>query len=182
MNAAEASMNNVLVIVYSCTGTSRRVAELLCSQQNWHIANVTEVRPRSGALGSLRCVLDSLFRRQPPIRYDGPPPGDFDAVVLVSPIWMLRLAGPMRSFVARQRQRLPDVAVLSVMGGQGASNAAAEIADLLGRAPILSSSVTMREVDDGSCAARLQAFGTAVGSAEDSRDAVRPVTLSPQSI
>jgi hypothetical protein len=182
MKAAEASMNNVLVIVYSYTGTSRQVAELLCSQQSWQLASVTEVRPRSGALGSLRCVLDSFFRRQPAIHYDGPPPGDFDAVVLVSPIWMLQLAGPMRSFVARQRYRLPDVAVLSVMGGQGAPNAAAEISDFMGRAPILSSSVTMREVDDGGCAARLQAFGTAVRSAEDSRDVVRPVTLSPQSI
>lgn len=175
-------MNNVLVIVYSYTGTSRRVAELLCGQQNWQLATVTEVRPRSGAMGSLRCVLDSILRRQPAIGYDGPPPGDFDAVVLVSPIWMLRLAGPMRSFVARQRGRLPDIAVLSVMGGQGAPNAAAEIADILGRAPILSSSVTMREVDDGSCAARLQAFGTAVGSARNPQAVARPATLSPQSI
>ena len=175
-------MNNVLVIVYSYTGTSRRVAELLCSQQGWSIASVVDARRRSGVLGSWRCMLDSFFRRQPPIRYDGPPPNDFAAVVLVSPIWMLQLAGPMRSFVARQRDRLPEVAVLSVMGGQGAPNAVAEIGHLLGRSPMLSAAVTMREVDDGSCAARLQAFGTAVGSAKDSRVAVRPVTLSPQSI
>lgn len=97
---------------------------------------------------------------------------------------MLQLAGPMRSFVARQRDRLPDVAVLSVMGGQGAPNAVAEIGKLLGRSPVLSSAVTMREVDDGSCAARLRAFGTAIANAnaEDSHAVVRPVTLSPQSI
>ncbi|QRF62932.1 flavodoxin [Variovorax paradoxus] len=179
-------MNNVLVIVYSYTGTSRRVAELLCSQQGWPMAQITDARPRSGALGSWRCMLDSFFRRQPAIGYDGSPPSDFDAVVLVSPIWMLQLAGPMRSFVARQRDRLPDVAVLSVMGGQGAPNAVAEIGKLLGRSPVLSSAVTMREVDDGSCAARLQAFGTAIANvnanAEDSHAVVRPVTLSAQSI
>jgi len=175
-------MSNVLVIVYSYTGTSRRVAELLCSQQGWDIANVTDAHPRRGALGNWRCMLDSFFRRQPDIRYDGPPPSDFDAVVLVSPIWMLQLAGPMRSFVVRQRNRLPDVAVLSVMGGQGGPNAAAEIAELLGRAPILSTTFTMREVDDGSCAARLQAFGTAIRSAKDSQAVVRPATLSLQSI
>ena len=174
-------MNNVLVIVYSYTGTSRRVAQLLGSQQGWPLAEITDARPRSGAMGSWRCMLDSLLLRQPAIRYDGPPPSDFDAVVLVSPIWMMRLAGPMRSFVARQRDRLPDVAVLSVMGGQGAPNAAAEIGRMLGRAPILSAAVTQREADDGSCAARLQAFGNAVREAEDSHAVVRPVTLSPQS-
>ena len=67
------------------------------------------------------------------------------------------------------------------MGGQGVPNAAAEIARIVGRAPILSSSVTMREVDDGSCAARLQAFGNAVREAEGPQAVVRPVTLSPQS-
>ncbi len=79
-------------------------------------------------------MLDSFFRRQPAIHYDGPPPGDFDAVVPVPPIWMLQLAGPMRSFVARQRYRLPDVAVLSVMGGQGGTERGSEISDFMGRA------------------------------------------------
>lgn len=173
-------MNNVLVIVYSYTGTSRKVAALLCIQQGWRLADISDVRPRSGILGTWRCMLDSFFRRQPAIRYDGPPPGDFDAVVLVSPIWGLRLAGPMRSFVARQRHRLPNVAVLSVMGGQGAPNAAAEIGELLGRAAVLAAAVTVREIDDGSCAARLQAFCSALRSAQGALSAVPPATLAPQ--
>lgn len=175
-------MSGILVVVYSYTGTSRRVADLLCSQHGWCMAEIAEVRPRSGALGTLRCVLDSLLRRQPAIRYDGPTPKDFDTVVLVSPIWALQLAGPMRSFVARRRDHLPEVAVLSVMGGEGAPNAVAEIARLIGRVPVLSAAVTMREVDDGSCATRLQAFGTALNSANDPKAAVRPVTLSPQAV
>jgi hypothetical protein len=77
--------------------------------------------------GSSAARSDSLFRRCPEIRYDGPLPRNFDAVVLVSPIWALRLAGPMRSFAARRRDHLPDVAVISVMGGRGAPNAVAEI-------------------------------------------------------
>lgn len=175
-------MSNILVVVYSYTGTSRRVAELLCSQQGWRMAEIRDVRPRRGALGNLRCLVESLFKLRPNIRYDGPPPRDFDAVVLVSPIWVLQLAGPMRSFVATRRDHMPDVAVVSVMGGQGAPNAAAEIAKLVGRTPLLSTGLTMREVDDGSYAARLEAFGTAVKSAKDSNAVVRPATLSPQAI
>jgi len=180
INTAEAAMSKVLVVAYSYTGTSRRVAQLLCRQQGWRLAEIAEVRPRSGASGTLRCLLDSLFRRGPAIRYDGPLPREFDAVVLVSPIWGLRLAGPMRSFVARRRDHLPDVALVSVMGGRSAANAVAEIGRLLGRAPLLSTSFTMQEVDDGSFAGRLQAFGTALRSAKDSQAVVRPVTLSPQ--
>lgn len=170
----------VLVVVYSYTGTSFDVAKLICSQQNWPLASVAETHTRHGAWGTWRCLLDSFLRRCPPIRYDGPAPENFDAVVLVSPIWALQLAGPMRTFVARERALLPDVAVVSVMGSRGAPNAVAEIADLLGRMPIMTMAVTAREVEDGSCAPRLQAFGTAVQSAEDSDMVIRPTTLSTE--
>ncbi|WP_439590330.1 flavodoxin family protein [Hydrogenophaga sp.] len=169
---------DILVVVYSYTGTSLAVAKLICVQQNWNLGWIEETRSRRGAWGTWRCLLDAFLRRRPPIRYHGPPPGDFDAVVLVSPIWALRLAGPMRSFVAAERARLPEVAVVSVMGGQGGPHAVAEIADILGRAPIMTTTVTAREVDDGSGAARLQAFGTAVQSAENSSAVVRPSTWS----
>jgi hypothetical protein len=173
-------MSNVLVVVYSLSGTSRRVAELLCSQQGWRLASITDAQPRRGVWGNVRCVADSLLRRRPQILYDGPPPIGFDAVVLVSPIWAQRLAGPMRSFVAERRVALPDMAVVSVMGGRGAPNAVAEIAQLTGRAPVLATAVTMREVDEGSHGARLQAFGTAVDQARADAPALRPVTLSPR--
>lgn len=182
MNTPGTAMNKILVVVYSYTGTSRKVADLLCSQQGWPLAEIVETRPRAGALGSLRCLLDSVFRRHPPIRYDGPRTKDFDAVVLVSPIWGQRLAGPMRSFVGTRREHLPDVAVVSVMGGRGAPNAVAEISHLVGRAPILDAAFTTREVDSGSFATRLEAFGTAVRKAEGPQATVRHADLSPQAV
>jgi hypothetical protein len=145
------------------------VAQLLSDRQGWEVAEIAEVRPRSGAFGNMRCLLDSLFRRCPAIRYDGPLPRGFDTVVLVSPIWGQQLAGPMRSFVTRRRDHLPDVAVVSVMGGSGAPNAVAEIGRIIGRAPILSTALSTREVDDGSCAERLHGFGTAVWQASVQR-------------
>lgn len=173
-------MSKVLVVVYSYTGTSRRVAELLRSQQGWETAEIAEVRPRSGVIGNLHCLLDSIFRRCPEIRYDGPLPRSFDAVVLVSPIWGLQLAGPMRSFVTRRRDHLPDIAVVSVMGGQGAPNAVEEIGRIVGRTPVADIALTMREIDDGSCAGRLQAFGAAVRDAKESQAVVGPAVPSPQ--
>jgi hypothetical protein len=182
MNSPGTAMNKILVVVYSYTGTSRKVADLLCSQQGWPMAKIVETRPRTGTMGSFRCLLDSLLHRHPPIRYDGPRTKNFDAVVLVAPIWGQRLAGPMRSFVDTRRDHLPDVAVISVMGGRGAPNAVAEIGRLIGRAPILDAAFTMREVDSGSFATRLEAFGAAVRRAEGPQSTVRPADLSPQAV
>lgn len=173
-------MSKVLVVVYSFAGASRRVAQLLSQQQGWQLAEIRTVRPRSGVLGALRCLLDSLFGRCPEISYDGPLPRQFDAVVLVSPIWAQRLAGPMRSFVVRRRDHLPEVAMVSVMGARGAPKAVAEVGRIVGRTPFLSIAFTTREVDDRSFATRLQVFGTAVGSSRHSQAVVRPGTMTHQ--
>ena len=173
-------MGKVLVVMYSYTGTCRRLSELLCSQQGWPMGEVTDARPRAGVLGTLRCLLDSWLRRQPSIRYNGPAPGDFDAVVLVAPIWAGQLAGPMRSFVASRRDSLPKVAVVPVMGGSGAPNVIAEISASIDRAPVQCAAFTTREVVDGSCAARLLAFGDSVQEATDSAAVTRPIVWSSQ--
>ncbi len=158
INVKEIKMDSILVICYSYTGTCTRAAQLLCSHHGWPLGAVVDDAPR----GTLRCVLDSLLRRHPKVRYEGPDPADFRTVVLVSPIWMYALAGPMRSFVAQYRKALPRVAVIVTMGSRGASNAIAEIARSLGRAPIATSVLTQHEVEDGSGTARLLAFGDAL--------------------
>jgi len=149
-------MDSILVVCYSYTGTSRRAAQLLSSHHGWPLGEVVDPEPR----GTLRCVLDSLLRRRPPVMYDGPPPGDFRTVVLVAPIWMYRLAGPMRSFVARYKDQLPRVAVIATQGGGGASNAFAEVSHILGHAPVATAAFLQREIEDGSGTGRLLAIGT----------------------
>lgn len=174
--------NPTLIVCYSNTGTSRRVADLLSSQFQWSCGEVQEARSRTGTAGMLRCVADSLLRRHPAIRYEGPDPRDFETVVLIAPIWLYRLAGPMRTFVRDHASGLKRVAVISVMGGQGATNAFAEIDQILGRPPILSTSFTARTVDDGSYASGLEVFGSAVRDNAKKEEAVRPTNLSPSAV
>jgi flavodoxin len=171
-----------LIVCYSNTGTSRRVADLLASQFQWPRGEVCEARSRAGALGMLRCVTDSLFSRHPLIDYEGSDPWSFETVVLIAPIWLTRLAGPMRSFVRDHATGLKRVAIISVMGGKGATNAFAEIEQILGYPPILSTSFTTREVDDGIYSSGLAAFGGAVRDYAKNEEPVRPTTLSPNAV
>ncbi|MDM0116353.1 flavodoxin [Variovorax sp. J22R133] len=173
-------MSKVLVVVYSHTGTSRQLAALLCRQQGWTLAEIVEERPRRGIVGYGQCLIDSVLRRRPAIRYSGPPPHEYDAVVLVSPIWAFQIASPMRSFIMHRPDRLPDVAVISVMGASSALNALHEVSQMIGRTPILHAAFTQREVEDGSCAQRLQSFGAAIAGAQDSKGPAPPGALSPQ--
>nr|WP_297355768.1 flavodoxin [uncultured Caldimonas sp.] len=173
-------MSKVLVVSYSYTGTSRRLAQMLAYLRGWPLGEVFEIRPRQGGSGTWRCVLDSLLQRRPRVRYDGPPLTDFDAVVLVAPVWVSHLASPMRSFVAWQRDSLHDVAVISTQGGEGRPQVAAQVARLLGREPVLSASFMSHEVGTASCAKRLESFASDLLAAEDRAQAARATPLAPQ--
>jgi hypothetical protein len=128
---------------------------LLCSHQGWPLGEITEPKARS----TWRCVLDSLLRRQPVIRYTGPRPADFRAIVLISPIWMYRLAGPMRSFIVNHKDALKKVAVIETMNAASAANAFTEIVHLLGHNLLDTAAFKAREIEDGSGTTRLLAFG-----------------------
>jgi len=169
-------MDSILVVFYSNTGNSRRLAQLLSTQKGWPTGEVVEQHPRSSML---RSVLDSLLRRRPAVQYKGPDPTGFRTVVLVAPIWMYRLASPMRTFVHDWRKQLDRVAVLVTMGRRGGSNAAAEIGNILGHDPVLSEVVTARAIEDGSCAEAVNAFGDALVPPAGVPP-VRPAVLSPE--
>jgi len=169
-------MRRVLIVVYSWTGTSHRLAQAMASSLQWSLAEVRDAKP---GRTPWRCIADSLLRRRPAIRYDGLDPRGFDAVVLVSPIWNGRLAGPMRSFVAERAQSLPPVAVVAVMGGRCAPGALAEIRRLLPRPPILDAAFTQREVEADELGSRLQAFGLGLDAAlGGTPSALRPALAS----
>ncbi len=162
-------MSEILVISYSNTGASRRLAQMLCNQQGWPMAEISEVKPRCGLSGQLSCLLDSWLRRRPSIFYTGPPPNEYDAVVLVAPVWAWRLAGPVRSFLKLMSEQLPDLALISVTPSIEIFDVIAELASLTGSSPVLSTTFTPDEINNESCWARLRIFGKETEAAAHSQ-------------
>lgn len=152
-------MNKVLIVFYSYSGTCRRVSSMLSASYGWPTTEIIDVQPHRSVW---RCMVDSLLRRRPEIRCTGPSPDEFEAVVLVTPVWAYRLAGPMRSFVAQHGSQLPAAAVVSAMASNGAFNAEAEVATLTGQQPFMTLPILARHVEDGTCAEQLQAFADAI--------------------
>jgi hypothetical protein len=169
----------VLAISYSYTGRSRRLRQALAARLGWAEGEITD---RAPGRAQWRCVLDSLLRRKPAIRYTGPQLDGFDAVVLIAPIWLQKLAAPMRTFVHCNGSQLPMVALVSVMGGNGAPDALAEVTRLLGRTPAVDASFTQREIDDGSFAGHVDALGRAIEQARAATSASHTTALAPEAV
>ncbi len=128
-------MKRIGIVFYSRSGTGRAVAERLAAMTHWPVNEIRDTEPRVGLLGDLRSIVDSLLKRRPPYRYDGPALDTFDHVILIAPVWLRSLAAPMRAFLADRVRGIGTYSVICVMSGYGGFRAVDDIATLTGAKP-----------------------------------------------
>ncbi len=126
-----------LVVFYSLTGKSRRVAEWLAAGLRAEMEEIVELRPRDFALrGIVRSGLDSLLFRRPPIRPMNHREEIFDRIILSCPVWGGRIAGPARTWLHRYGRRARSLG-LALLSGDGVADPGVldEFETLVGRGP-----------------------------------------------
>jgi hypothetical protein len=152
-------MDSMLVVVYSETGLARDVARQLSEEHGWPVGEIHDLRSHPETPGLLRPLLDSLLHRAAPIAYQGPEPGDFRTVILVTPMLAGHVPAAMRVFLTHHREELRRVAIVSILKSEDAVSAVAEVATLLGHAPIHNATFTADELTGAGKAARVRDFG-----------------------
>jgi flavodoxin len=94
-------MSKVLVVQYSRTGNTRRLAEAIVAATGWELETIVDTRDRSGVLGFLRSGLEAMLRRKSRLRPAQKDPREYDLVVIGSPVWDRSVSVPVRTWVIR---------------------------------------------------------------------------------
>jgi flavodoxin len=148
----------VLVCYYSMTGNTRRLAQEVQAALGAGAEELREPRPRQGLPGVARALFDALTRRLPPLRPIHHEPAELDLLVLGGPVWAGRMAGPVRSYMAKFGRRAPRVAFFCTEGREGADQAFAELEALGGRERAAALVVDATHLDAGAHRESLEAF------------------------
>lgn len=151
-------MKRVLIVFYSRTGYTASLAGEIASMTGWDIEEIKDVHPRGGNWGAVRCVIDALLWRRPGIRGGSKDPSAYDLVIFAAPVWMERLAAPMRSYILEHQGQFKSVAYACTYGGRGAENAGATVAKLAGRPLKALLAVTSFELEQADYRKRLDEF------------------------
>lgn len=96
-------MSKVLIVYFSMTGMTRKVAEDLAQAGEWDLAQINEPRPRQGRWATFWSGLEAVLGWEPSIAYDGPDPGAYELVILGTPVWASRPASPCAASSAGTR-------------------------------------------------------------------------------
>ena len=110
---------NTLVVFYSRTGRTRKVAETIAAGLGADMEELREATDRIGLRGYLRSLFDATLSRWVPIDALGRDPSRYDLVVVGTPVWVASVSAPVRAFLASNARRLPRVAFFVTEGGRG---------------------------------------------------------------
>ena len=109
---------NPLIVYYSRSGTSQIVAETLKEQLSCKVECIHSTKNREGFLGVLTCVFDQLLNRDDVLQPLEENPNNYNPVILVSPVWIGKLASPARTFIKQTRLDGKDIYLMLTYNGR----------------------------------------------------------------
>lgn len=140
---------SVLVVFYSRTGHTRRLARAIASATGADVEEIHDPTDRSGTLGYVRSGAEALTGVLAPIERPRRDPAAYDVVVVGGPVWATSVSSPVRTYLWFDREQLPAVAFFATLGGTGDARAFRQMKALVGRAPVATLAVREGRLRDG---------------------------------
>lgn len=91
-----------LLVYYSADGGTAKAARALAAALGVEATKLEPAKPypRLRLLRYARCAIEGIFGQSRPYLPLGVDPADYDRIVVGTPTWMGRMAGPVRRFMA----------------------------------------------------------------------------------
>jgi flavodoxin len=99
-----------LVVYYSRTGTTKNVAQTICSHLQADCEELIDTTKRTGMLGYLRARRDAGAKALTTLHEPQYTPHDYDVVILGTPVWRNTVSTPVRTYISRYKAQFKYVA------------------------------------------------------------------------
>jgi flavodoxin len=152
-----------LLVYYSRTGTTRRLAEAIASELKCEVEEIQDVRSRKGLFGWLRSGREAMKRSLPEIKEPVRDPAQYKIVIVGTPVWADTMASPVRTWLDRFRPKLVNsVALFCTMGADQSGKTIPEMGSYCTCDTLASVSVSKGEVQRGEFRPKLTDFLTRI--------------------
>jgi flavodoxin len=162
MEKYSVNQSKVLVVFYSRTGTTTKVAEAIKDALGCEIDEIEDTKGRSGIIGWLGAGRDAGSGSLTKISGVDKDPSEYDVVVIGSPTWNGHMSTPIRTYITENKDRLKEIAIFST-GDGNEPVAIKDMEKLAGKSPLATLHlVRKRDVDDGSYIERVGEFASKI--------------------
>lgn len=126
-------MQNTLLVYYSYSGTTRKIAREISKMGNYDLEEIHETTPRAlGIRGFVQASYESLTKQHSQVENLYHNLKDYDHVIIGTPVWAGHMASAIRGFIENNRHRFKSVSLFCTYGGSGGISVLNEMAQLIG--------------------------------------------------
>jgi flavodoxin len=112
-------MTQILVVYFSRTGFTQTIARQIARACKADLESIDDTTLRSQVTGFVGSALEAVLHLEPPIQPTRHAPGDYDIIVLGSPVWCWNMASPVRTYIKQHQHQFKQVAFFCTFGGSG---------------------------------------------------------------
>lgn len=148
----------ILIIYYSRTGNTKRIAQELATLLPADIEKIIESEPREGFINWLRAGKDAMQKKISIIAPIKSNIGEYDLLIIGSPVWAFTVPPPIRSFLTQYRSEIKRVAFFATMGGRGDKRAFLHMQEICAKMPLLTETFLEKEIKQNFYQSKLHSF------------------------
>jgi flavodoxin len=152
------SMNKILIVYYSRTGVTKKIAEYLKEKLNADIEEVLSVTDRSGLVGYMLCAREATQKKSAQISELLKDPAKYDLMVVGGPIWAWNLSSPVRAVLENNKEKFKKIAGFFTMGDSGDDKAFASMEKITGKNLIAKLAITTKDINSEAYKEKVEAY------------------------
>jgi|GEM_PF-134463 len=152
-----------LLVYYSRTGTTKKVAEAISDLTNCDIEEITDEKDRSGILGFLNSGQESFRKKPASIKRMNKDPSKYDLVILGTPTWLGNISSPVRAYLVQKKDKIQNVAFFCTHAGRSYGKTLKEMGGIIGKSPVAKLHLRQKDVNIGSGIGDVKKFVDALG-------------------
>ncbi len=147
-----------LVVYYSRTGLTRKVADKLAVELGADKEEIIDKTNRMGVMGYIRSGKEAYQKILADIEAPKINPSNYDLVIVGTPVWAATMSSPVRAYLTAQKDKIKRAAFFATQGGSSDCKALNHMADLAGLKSSGSFVASSKEVVKDDYRAKLSQF------------------------
>jgi flavodoxin len=103
----------ILIVYYSRTGRTKKIAETIQSAINCEIERIQDLKNREGIIGWFSAGREAARKSTTKIKNVQYNPSEYEVVIIGSPTWNGHVSVPIRTYIQQNQEDLTNVALFS---------------------------------------------------------------------
>ena len=135
-----------LIVYFTRTGNTKKIVDKLQTELTADVEKINEEVSRHGPLGWLKSGRQGASRADVEIHPLEADPSSYELVVMAGPVWAGNASAPMRAFIKKYRDSLPETAVFLTHDSPDVTDAFTDVEELLSNEALAYGDVNRRVI------------------------------------